>query len=58
MIGISVPATFWLRKPVAKWTGIGGETLTYGEPGNWQRYGLLATNGLLHEAALAAYKGA
>lgn len=35
-------------------TGARGETLEYGLPGAWQRHGLLATNGNLHEAALAA----
>jgi 3'(2'), 5'-bisphosphate nucleotidase len=33
-------------------TGIHGETLRYGESGAWQKHGLLATNGLLHSAAL------
>lgn len=35
-----------------KVTGLGGETLSYGQPGNWQRHGLLATNGVLHAATL------
>lgn len=34
-------------------TGLNREPLRYGLPGAWQRQGLLATNGLLHEAALA-----
>jgi 3'(2'), 5'-bisphosphate nucleotidase len=34
-------------------TGTGGQELRYGLPGAWQRDGLLATNGALHEAALA-----
>ncbi len=33
-------------------TGTGGETLEYGLPGAWQKYGLLATNGRLHAGAL------
>ncbi len=33
-------------------TGLAGEELRYGLPGAWQRSGLLATNGLLHEEAL------
>ena len=37
-------------------SGLQGETLAYGEPGNWQRHGVLATNGLLHAEALAAKK--
>jgi 3'(2'), 5'-bisphosphate nucleotidase len=37
-------------------TGLGGEALRYGLPGAWQRHGLLATNGLLHEAALKRLK--
>lgn len=39
-----------------KVTGLGGQTLVYGQPGNWQRHGVLATNGHLHAAALAAIK--
>jgi 3'(2'), 5'-bisphosphate nucleotidase len=35
-----------------KVTGLGGQELHYGLPGAWQRHGLLATNGLLHPAAL------
>jgi 3'(2'), 5'-bisphosphate nucleotidase len=34
-------------------TGLGGQVLRYGVAGAWQRQGLLATNGLLHEEALA-----
>lgn len=37
-------------------TGLHGETLQYGLPGAWQRSGLLASNGRVHEAALAALK--
>jgi 3'(2'), 5'-bisphosphate nucleotidase len=33
-------------------TGLGGEALRYGLPGAWQKSGLLATNGRLHEEAL------
>jgi 3'(2'), 5'-bisphosphate nucleotidase len=33
-------------------TGLGGEGLRYGTDGAWQRHGLLATNGRLHDAAL------
>ena len=33
-------------------TGLAGEELLYGRPGAWQRQGLLASNGLLHEAAV------
>lgn len=33
-------------------TGTGGQTLEYGLPGAWQKNGLLATNGRLHQAAL------
>jgi 3'(2'), 5'-bisphosphate nucleotidase len=33
-------------------TGTGGQELHYGLPGAWQKNGLLATNGLLHQAAL------
>lgn len=36
-----------------KVTGSDGETLVYGLPGAWQRHGLLATNGQIHDAALA-----
>jgi 3'(2'), 5'-bisphosphate nucleotidase len=35
-----------------KVTGLAGQTLAYGLPGNWQRHGLLATNGILHAATL------
>jgi 3'(2'), 5'-bisphosphate nucleotidase len=35
-------------------TGLGGQELHYGLPGAWQRHGLLATNGRLHNAALQA----
>jgi 3'(2'), 5'-bisphosphate nucleotidase len=34
-------------------SGTGGQVLRYGVAGAWQRDGLLATNGALHEAALA-----
>jgi 3'(2'), 5'-bisphosphate nucleotidase len=34
-------------------SGLAGQTLRYGLAGAWQRHGLLATNGVLHEAALA-----
>jgi 3'(2'), 5'-bisphosphate nucleotidase len=37
-------------------TGLAGQELVYGLPGAWQRHGLLASNGLLHEAALARMK--
>ena len=36
-----------------KVTGSDGETLVYGLPGAWQRHGLLATNGAIHDGALA-----
>jgi 3'(2'), 5'-bisphosphate nucleotidase len=36
-----------------KVTGTGGQELQYGLSGAWQRHGLLATNGKLHEPALA-----
>lgn len=39
-----------------KVSGLAGQTLGYGDPGNWQRHGLLATNGVLHDAALATLK--
>jgi 3'(2'), 5'-bisphosphate nucleotidase len=35
-----------------KVTGIGGQTLRYGLEGAWQKNGLLASNGLLHQAAI------
>ncbi len=35
-------------------TGLAGQELLYGLPGAWQRHGLLASNGRLHQAALAA----
>jgi 3'(2'), 5'-bisphosphate nucleotidase len=35
-------------------TGTDGQELRYGLPGAWQRHGLLASNGRLHEAALKA----
>jgi 3'(2'), 5'-bisphosphate nucleotidase len=37
-----------------KVTGLKGQILRYGEPGAWQRHGLLGTNGLIHEAAVQA----
>jgi 3'(2'), 5'-bisphosphate nucleotidase len=37
-----------------KVTGLGGQELHYGLPGAWQRYGVLATNGRLHDSALLA----
>ena len=33
-------------------TGLAGQELRYGLPGAWQRHGLLASNGRLHEAAV------
>jgi 3'(2'), 5'-bisphosphate nucleotidase len=33
-------------------TGMRGEELLYGLPGAWQRHGLVATNGLIHQTAL------
>jgi 3'(2'), 5'-bisphosphate nucleotidase len=33
-------------------TGLKGQTIQYGTPGAWQRVGLLASNGVLHAAAL------
>jgi len=38
-------------------TGLRGEELRYGLPGAWQRDGLLATNGLLHLAAVEKLAG-
>lgn len=37
-----------------KVTGLGGQPLVYGTEGAWQRHGLLASNGRIHAAALAA----
>jgi 3'(2'), 5'-bisphosphate nucleotidase len=37
-------------------TDLDGNALIYGQPGAWQRHGLLASNGQLHQAALAAMK--
>jgi 3'(2'), 5'-bisphosphate nucleotidase len=37
-------------------TGIAGQELKYGLPGAWQKDGLLATNGNLHQAAVAKLK--
>jgi 3'(2'), 5'-bisphosphate nucleotidase len=37
-------------------TGLGGQQLKYGSEGAWQRFGLLATNGRLHDAALEKLK--
>jgi 3'(2'), 5'-bisphosphate nucleotidase len=34
-------------------TGLRGQELRYGLPGAWQRHGLLATNGLIHQDAIA-----
>jgi 3'(2'), 5'-bisphosphate nucleotidase len=39
-------------------TGMTGQDLQYGLPGAWQRNGLLATNGHLHEPALRAIAAA
>jgi 3'(2'), 5'-bisphosphate nucleotidase len=39
-------------------TGTDGTTLHYGVEGAWQRQGLLATNGLLHDATLTVIAGA
>jgi 3'(2'), 5'-bisphosphate nucleotidase len=39
-----------------KVSGIAGQELRYGLEGAWQRDGLLATNGLLHDLAVAALK--
>ena len=33
-------------------TGLGGEKIIYGTSGAWQRQGLLASNGLIHAAAV------
>ncbi len=40
-----------------KVTGLRGEEIRYGSPGAWQRARLLASNGALHAAALAACAG-
>jgi 3'(2'), 5'-bisphosphate nucleotidase len=37
-------------------TGTHGEELHYGLPGAWQRQGLLASNGLVHEQAMRKLK--
>jgi 3'(2'), 5'-bisphosphate nucleotidase len=37
-----------------KVSGLSGQELRYGLPGAWQRDGLLATNGLVHETAVTA----
>ncbi len=39
-------------------TGLAGETLVYGTPGAWQRQGLLASNGLVHAAAVERCRAA
>jgi 3'(2'), 5'-bisphosphate nucleotidase len=39
-------------------TGLGGATLVYGTPGAWQRDGLLASNGVLHAAAVERCRAA
>jgi 3'(2'), 5'-bisphosphate nucleotidase len=44
-------------KAGGKATGLGGQELRYGEPGAPQAHGLLASNGLLHAAALRALEG-
>jgi 3'(2'), 5'-bisphosphate nucleotidase len=38
-------------------TGLRGEPIAYGGDGAWQRHGLLASNGVLHPAALARLAG-
>jgi 3'(2'), 5'-bisphosphate nucleotidase len=38
-------------------TGLGGETLRYGEPGAWQRHGLIAANPVLLENCLPLLRG-
>lgn len=40
-----------------KVTGMRGEVLHYGLPGAWQRHGVLASNGLMHEAAARLLAG-
>ena len=37
-------------------TGLAGQQLYYGLPGAWQKHGLLASNGLLHAAAIEGLK--
>jgi 3'(2'), 5'-bisphosphate nucleotidase len=37
-------------------TGLAGQTLRYGLPEAWQRQGLLASNGVLHESAVKGLK--
>jgi 3'(2'), 5'-bisphosphate nucleotidase len=39
-------------------TGLHGEPLIYGTPGAWQRNGLLASNGLIHAAAVERCRAA
>jgi 3'(2'), 5'-bisphosphate nucleotidase len=43
-----------LEEAGGKVTGLKGEVLQYGQDGAWQRHGLLGSNGLVHEAAVAA----
>lgn len=38
-------------------TGMKGETLQYGLPGAWQRQGLIATNGLIHDESAKRLTG-
>jgi 3'(2'), 5'-bisphosphate nucleotidase len=38
-------------------TGSGGETLRYGTQGAWQRHGLLASNGAIHDEAVRRIAG-
>jgi 3'(2'), 5'-bisphosphate nucleotidase len=38
-------------------TGLGGQELRYGLPGAWQRDGVLASNGRLHDVAIEAISG-
>jgi 3'(2'), 5'-bisphosphate nucleotidase len=37
-------------------TGLGGQELGYGLPGAWQRHGVLASNGRVHESAVAVLR--
>jgi 3'(2'), 5'-bisphosphate nucleotidase len=41
-----------VREAGGKVTGLAGQELRYGLPGAWQRNGLLASNGLIHDAAV------
>ncbi len=55
--GIFVPGTFSSQKRARPRVGrLRGQELRYGLPGAHQRHGLLATNGVLHDASLAGMR--